>query len=394
MQANKGFFPGLESLRGVAALSVAIFHAVTLIGIGGQRVHETTIWNVGGLLEAEIRLLTVLFNGTAAVSLFFVLSGFVLMLSLRRGEGGLALRASDFVTARLTRIYPALLVNLIVMIIVLSAGAAAGFPPSIWRVPSWGEFVSNALLLTPGVNGASWTLKVEIEAIPYIFLAWLAWRRFGARALMACVGAGVAALFCGIQGFAFMFFLGMMAAESQSLSRWFTSWPTGIAIVVLLTSRFLFGFASPWAMLGEGGSSAWLVAAVAYGPASVLHRALASPGPRWLGRISYSFYLYHPLAIPVAVTVFGQNANPLPQAAEYAGVIVALTLPMGWASWRFVEQPIARQRRLVLRLVASAGTLLFGNHSAVEPESGVASPVGARQYAPVVASEAKQSSSP
>src|SRR5580693_2297715 len=181
MQANKGFFPGLESLRGVAALSVAIFHAVTLIGIGGQRVHETTIWNVSGLLEAELRLLTVLFNGTAAVSLFFVLSGFVLMLSLRRGDAGLALKAGDFVAARLARIYPALLINLIVMCIVLSAGVATGVLPSTWPVPSWGDFVTNALLLAPNVNGASWTLKVEIEAIAYVFLAYAAWTRFGPR---------------------------------------------------------------------------------------------------------------------------------------------------------------------------------------------------------------------
>ena len=365
MPSEKSFFPGLESLRGIAALSVAIFHAATLVRIGGEQIHDRAIWDIHGAARLELRLLTVLFNGTAAVSLFFVLSGFVLMLSLRRGDAGLALKAGDFVAARLARIYPALLINLIVMCIVLSAGVATGVLPSTWPVPSWGDFVTNALLLAPNVNGGSWTLKVEIEAIAYVFLAYAAWTRFGPRALLAFAAVGVICLFRGFQGFAFMFFLGMLAAESRSLARWFTPAANTIAIVILLISRCIFGYESHWAMLGEGVAAAWLVAGVAYGRPSILHRILARPGARWLGRISYSFYLYHPLAIPVAVVVFGyDNPNPMLLAAEYAALVVALTLPMGWAGWRFVEQPIARQRKLVPRLVAAAGMLLSRNHFA------------------------------
>jgi peptidoglycan/LPS O-acetylase OafA/YrhL len=378
MPAAKNFFPGLESLRGMAALSVAIFHAAVMVRVGGELVIYRTLWDLHGPLEGAVRLITLLFNGSAAVSVFFVLSGFVLMLSLRRGDGGLALKAGDFVVSRLARIYPALLVNLIVMMIVLRAAGATGVLPSTWPIPSWNDFADNVLLRSPGVNGASWTLAVEMEAIPLIFAAYVAWRRFGDPALIACAGAGMIAVFLdgaiaanGIETFAFMFFLGMLVAESAAVARRLTPVINTIAIVALLTCRFILGYVSPWAILTEGIAAAFLVANVAYGRSSVVHRMLDRPGSRWLGRISYSFYLYHPLALPFAVFTLSRDvANPIARLAEYAVLIVALTLPIGWVSWRFVEQPIAARRRLVPRVVASVATFLVSNYLAIRRPSG------------------------
>ena len=52
MPAEKNFFPGLESLRGVAALSVAIFHAATLVRIDGEQIYDRTIWVIHGAARA------------------------------------------------------------------------------------------------------------------------------------------------------------------------------------------------------------------------------------------------------------------------------------------------------------------------------------------------------
>src|SRR5512138_3594575 len=70
-EASTGFLHRLESLRGIAALMVAGWHSSAVLVATG--------WSVGILA-----FLRVFFNGHAAVTLFFVLSGLVLGGSLSR----------------------------------------------------------------------------------------------------------------------------------------------------------------------------------------------------------------------------------------------------------------------------------------------------------------------
>ena len=347
------FVPALESLRGFAALSVAIFHVITAVRIDGEQIFGRSAWEMRSLQELELRLGTLFFNGSGGVSLFFVLSGFVLMLSLKRVERGWAAKASRFVISRFIRIYPALLVNLGVMAVVLPPAVSLGILPANWPVPSWHDLAQNAALLSPTVNGASWTLAIEFEAIPFILVAYAAWSRFGVLALMACACLGTMALFSevtltnGIRDFVFMFFLGMLATELCTWARWFTPSCTIGAVMLLLSSRFIFGYGSKWSVFAEGLGATLLVAGVVFGPRWSLHQLLNWSGARWLGRISYSFYLYHPLVVPFAVFSFGWTpANPLILASKYSILIVGLTLPLAWTSWRYVEQlAVLPQRR-------------------------------------------------
>jgi peptidoglycan/LPS O-acetylase OafA/YrhL len=83
----------LDSLRGLAALFVFFGH---YLGIWGD------IFSHKNLVETP---LGILFNGTASVMLFFVLSGFVLSLPFINGEKPLKLTA--FYVKRILRIYPA-----------------------------------------------------------------------------------------------------------------------------------------------------------------------------------------------------------------------------------------------------------------------------------------------
>ena len=101
---RKDFIIALESIRGLAALSVALFHSFHLLPVNGVRVYNTTIWNVPSADGLLMRLTMVLFNGGAAVSLFFVLSGFVLALSLHRDERQVGAKASSFFVRRTFRI--------------------------------------------------------------------------------------------------------------------------------------------------------------------------------------------------------------------------------------------------------------------------------------------------
>lgn len=90
----------LDSLRGLAALSVVIFHCIS------------NHW--GYRTEAKISFL--LFNGSDAVSLFFVLSGLVLTLNINHpsNEKFAWEDYKNFMLKRLFRIYPAFLVCILI----------------------------------------------------------------------------------------------------------------------------------------------------------------------------------------------------------------------------------------------------------------------------------------
>lgn len=89
----------LDSIRGLAALSVLIFHCIS------------NHW--GYRTDAKISFL--IFNGSDAVSLFFVLSGLVLTLNILRTSENLTYSSyQKFMIKRLFRIYPAYIFCLII----------------------------------------------------------------------------------------------------------------------------------------------------------------------------------------------------------------------------------------------------------------------------------------
>jgi len=129
---ERNFIVGLESIRGLAALSVALFHSFHLLPVDGIRVYDITLWNAPSTDGLLMRLIMIPFNGGAAVSLFFVLSGFVLALSLRRDNRALELKAWAFVLRRFFGIYPALAINvgLYAVVIAIIASYAPIIPVS------------------------------------------------------------------------------------------------------------------------------------------------------------------------------------------------------------------------------------------------------------------------
>ena len=101
-------------------------------------------------------------------------------------------------------------INLLCMsaLLAIAQRSQGFFPP--WYVPPQGfmDLWSNLLLLTPAVNGATWTLKIEIEAIPFIFFGYYI-LQFGRVASLVLVIASCALVFAisasenSIMGFLF-----------------------------------------------------------------------------------------------------------------------------------------------------------------------------------------------
>jgi peptidoglycan/LPS O-acetylase OafA/YrhL len=96
---DRKFFGNLESIRGLAALSVVVVHCIVAFALVDQ--------NAGA-----VRLILDIANGRNAVVLFFVLSGFVLSESLAHSSKS-SRPILVFVSKRLFRMLPLAYVGLI-----------------------------------------------------------------------------------------------------------------------------------------------------------------------------------------------------------------------------------------------------------------------------------------
>lgn len=117
--------------------------------------------------------------GDVAVSLFFVLSGFVLTLSNKTPEGGMRSSRSRYLVARFARIYPQYLFAFVMTAPFAIAATFAEHGTAMQSVPrlavnavaylsllqSWVPWLANAW------NGPAWSLSVE--AFFYVAFIWL-----------------------------------------------------------------------------------------------------------------------------------------------------------------------------------------------------------------------------
>ncbi len=86
-------------------------------------------------------------------------------------------------------------------------------------------------------------------------------------------------------------------------------------------------------------------------PGGVVERGLDLRPARWLGDVSYSLYLWHWPLLVAATAVVG--AETLPWAVGL--LVLTLTLPVAWLSYRFVEAPFGgRVARAPVRATARA----------------------------------------
>lgn len=369
-----GFITALESVRGIAALAVVLVHACFVLAGPDWALLRKTIWAVDSADEFARRVILALFNGNAAVSLFFVLSGFVLALSLRRDERAPLPLSGVFAARRYLRIYPPLLVNLMVTFVVMMVLSAL-FPLAFH---SWtlGELGANLTLVAFPVNGPTWTMLVEFLAIPLLLACHFIALRFGRRglAIMALFSlAGVligdrvvgrllptdgpfwSVVFAYLVDYQLMFVLGMFVGTWRARLRISTaSAASGLAAAAaaLLGARALFGFSARLSIIIEALAAGTIIAILAKGPRLSAH-ALLERGPlRFLGRISYSLYLYHATAIalvvPLLTVAMGRawlEANPYSHAAIASAAVLAVAIPFSWTSYVLVERPTIRLGR-------------------------------------------------
>ena len=373
--ASTIFYPRLEALRGVAALIVAAFHSWQSIWIdaaGRKRSFFPSDGAAGWVEQFGAGLLRVFGNGHGAVILFFVISGFVLSGSLARSPQGFCAAASRFLPARLFRIYPAIFATIGIFAILFWVTGAMFGPADAYR--PFG-LLRNALLLETSIDGVMWSLQIELIAIPLILLVFFGSARWG-LILPTALFLGLAALSfsgawnraigsVGMFGTIHAFIPGMIAFQIGR--RLVERCPVRLApalFMVLLVSfviiRPVLGWTSNWAPLIEAAVGTAIVAFLAFGRIGAPGRTFDLGVVRFFGRVSYSFYLLHPLTLIVmwnmpetlgAIIRFGVPVSIMALALFILST--AAVTPLAWGMFQWVERPgVVLGRALAKRLAA------------------------------------------
>lgn len=349
MSETTGRIKGFDGLRAIAVLCVFL-------------THETTLGNRLAL-------------GGPAVWMFFVLSGFLIISILHRerlrieaGEIGVREALLRFIGRRARRIFPVYYLALFVLVpALLAVGVnsldARGFTMmATYLTNIW---IGDMLGHWPGAPlGHLWSLAIEEQfyiLMPLVALPFASHRLRGiclaivgvailAKLAMTFRGASDIAIHTsslvnfGMIAFGGWCALSMTSPATDGRNGWAVVLPFGVYLAVVLTANLahapvpLLQFTP--VLVGVG------LIAVARNQSSWAIRGLELPPLKFLGKISYGFYVYHPMValgmlVPMAKAVGIELPHPEHGAAAISFVIA---VAVAYASWRFIEQPLLGRR--------------------------------------------------
>jgi peptidoglycan/LPS O-acetylase OafA/YrhL len=362
----------IDGLRALAVLAVCLFHAEISVFPGG-------------------------FVG---VSVFFVISGNLMATVLSRGLERADFRVTDFYERRARRIFPALFVVLFFCAVV----GVAVVPPHLFRelgvtLAGTVALASNVVLWWRSANYFdatstwnpllhTWSLAIELQFyVLFPLYLWLIrrvpWRtRFVLTALLTLVSftlsvwatanAPTAALYLlpsRVWELLLGALVGLWTTRTSVESRCERAlWPAvvgeclGLALVLGSLLRYDREMAFPGAAALAPTAGTALLIHFGGDSRSPVAQLLGLAPLAFIGRISYSLYLWHwPLL------VFADRYRPFGPLGTMARLgVIALSGVVAYASWRWVEQPFRWRRPHASRAAlygagaSAAGLAAFG----------------------------------
>jgi|GEM_PF-4075049 len=354
--APRPFFGRVESLRGLGTLAIAGYHFAGMMFFTGPLLPDVP-WPDANAIQNGIRQFGVtMLAGHAALMTFFVISGFVLRVSLEHGPQQPTAAAARFFLSRIFRLYP-----IVIFAVAVSAVIARPVP--------LGQVVTNMLLLDVSLNEWFWALQVELLMAPVIVVLYFLERRYSLHVLVVIAIATSALAFKPSWAWwpplstnVFAFVLGMLV---PTLGRRFVAGRSRFVVGVLLVAtlalflpNLCFGRYSRFSGLIEAYGAFAVVSLAAYRHDLFVLKWLDAKPLRWLGLSSGSYYVLHMTTIPLAI---GIAAAVVPvawrvSAPALVGILVlavwlAAIAPITLCTYYLIEAPgIGLGKRVMRRL--------------------------------------------
>ena len=338
-------FEGLDGLRGLAAVIVMLAHYSSVffnIYPGHEKLTPDAL---------KINL------SEPALLVFFLISGFVIPMSLERAGGW-----KDFLVMRFSRIVPAYWTCLIITFLVTTLIPVGGR-----GLPLWKALINLALLQhvlgVDDVDVVYWTLYVELYFYVWVLLSFF----FKSGNALEWIMAGLAGLSI-VEGFThvienlpvlsyrltgifmikhsayFLAGITLYSAIKKTRARhylFFLLFMGAVAVHSESPARMFVNLAPPllvWAALRSGQMCAWI------------------PGLQFLSRISYPLYLVHAnvgYTIMLVVLKYGQGIYAGMLAAGLCAIVLAslVSYQVEYPAMRWLRQ-LWRQRVVDIRPAA------------------------------------------
>ena len=383
-----GFIAPIEGLRGIAVLWVLAFHYVVV----REASFAADPWIRMAVSDPVANI--AVHHGYLGVDLFFLITGFLLTLPWFRhaAEAREPPAAREFYRRRIYRILPAYYVQLLFLFLIcvpLLRDLTYWKTDLAYYLVNFGAHVTMLHYTTPitsasiSLNGALWTLALEAQyylilpllAPLFVRAAWptalalfgaaIAWHWAAMHDLAPLVAFEMAigaawnlpeATIRHLLGTQLPAYLAHFAAGIMAGRAWL-AWrgrEPGMTENVAGLLAALAAIAVLFRMHAPGGvwfgDFNWVLIPVAMGVAMVTlvstgnplaRPLLANPPLAFVGRISYSVYLYH-----LPLLLLWNKFAPKDLGWLSLPIYLALVLGVAWLSWRFVELRYIRTKAL------------------------------------------------
>lgn len=356
VRPRQDFNLSLNGYRGLCAMLVFVYH------IGSAKV---VTWPSGSPVADAVGYLWS--SLTYGVEMFFMISGFVILGSALRHP-----TTGAFLRDRVARIFSAwvpTLCTVTALCIVFQVKPLAG----VDALEAGALFVANLFLLppivqVPMIHKVSWSLSYEWVFYLVAAGAVVLYRRRSPRHIQV-LWLALGALFILLFPRALFFVTGVLVFKYRA---WFAERARWLQYPVISLLVFLVAWRATHILMAHLSDTVfdflldgrWLALVIAFIASIHLFASVTVNASRqfaflsgnlfqFLGRISYSFYLWHALVMSVTKRIF------VPPVMDRYGVVagvavfalssLAIAIPVSWVSWNLFEVRLAGAMKRAFR---------------------------------------------